>query len=45
MICSLERAEGWGWCYVHRRYFEPMPSKLPQRQSALVSLLDRIFKR
>jgi hypothetical protein len=45
MICSLERAETWGWCYVHRRYFDPMPGKLPQRRSALGSLLGRILKR
>jgi hypothetical protein len=45
MICSFERAEKWGWCYVHRRYFDPMPGKLPQRRSALGSLLGRIRKR
>ena len=35
MISSLERGETWGWCYVHRRYFDPMPEPLPQRRSAV----------
>ena len=26
MIAPLDRRETWGWCYVHRRYFDPMPA-------------------
>jgi hypothetical protein len=44
MIVSYERGETWGWCYVHRRYFDPMPGPLPQRRSALSSLLARLIK-
>jgi uncharacterized UBP type Zn finger protein len=44
MISSLERGETWGWCYVHRRYFDPMPGPLPKRLSALGSLFGRLFK-
>jgi len=45
MIASLERGETWGWCYVHRRYFDPMPGPLPKRPSILASVLGRFFKR
>jgi uncharacterized UBP type Zn finger protein len=45
MICSLERGETWGWCYVHRRYYDPMPGRLPQRRTALGALLARMFRR
>ena len=45
MIASLERGETWGWCYVHRRYFDPMPGMPPGRRFAFGSLLRRIFSR
>jgi hypothetical protein len=45
MIASFERGETWGWCYVHRRYFDPMPGPLPQRRSGLGSLLRRLTGR
>ena len=45
MIASLERGETWGWCYVHRRYFDPMPGPLPGRGPALGSLFRRLFRR
>jgi uncharacterized UBP type Zn finger protein len=45
MISSYERGETWGWCYHHRRYFDPMPGPLPQRPSALGALIGRIFRR
>ncbi len=45
MIASLERGESWGWCYVHRRYFDPMPGRLPGRPPALGALLRRLFRR
>ncbi len=45
MIVSYEPAESWGWCYVHRRYFDPMPGALPQRPTRLVRLLDRLTGR
>ena len=42
MISSLESGEHWGWCYVHRRYFDPMPGPLPRRPSAWRSFLARL---
>ena len=45
MIASLERGETWGWCYVHRRYFDPMPGTLSGRRPAFGSLLRRLFRR
>jgi hypothetical protein len=45
MIVSYERGETWGWCYVHRRYFDPMPGPLPQRRSVLGSILGRLIRR
>jgi hypothetical protein len=44
MISSLEHAETWGWCYVHRRYFDPMPGPLPRRRSLLGSLWRRLTR-
>ena len=45
MIASFEHGESWGWCYIHRRYFDPMPGSLPKRRSALRALLGRLVKR
>jgi len=45
MIASLARGETWGWCYVHRRYFDPMPGTLPGRRPALGALWRRLFRR
>ena len=46
MIASFEVADTWGWCYVHRRYFDPMPGPVPKRRSALaawfLALPDRL---
>ena len=45
MISSLEAGETWGWCYVDRRYFDPMPVPLPRRRSSLAALFGRMFRR
>src|SRR5260221_2295530 len=45
MISSLEHGDTWGWRYVHRRYFDPMPGPLPKRPSMLASVLGRLFNR
>lgn len=45
MIVSYERLERWGWCYVHRRYFDPMPMPLPQRPYVWQAWLSRIAGR
>ncbi|HEY3178451.1 MAG TPA: UBP-type zinc finger domain-containing protein [Casimicrobiaceae bacterium] len=45
MIASLERGDTWGWCYVHRRYFDPMPGRLPKRRTAFGRLLSRLTGR
>jgi uncharacterized UBP type Zn finger protein len=45
LIASLDRGETWGWCYIHRRYFDLAPESLPKRRSALATVLARFFKR
>jgi uncharacterized UBP type Zn finger protein len=45
MIASFERDETWGWCYVHRRYFDPMPGPVPKRRGPLTALLGRLVGR
>ena len=42
MIASFERGETWGWCYIHRRYFELARELLPKRRSALAALFGRL---
>jgi len=41
MIASIERGQHWGWCYIDRKYFDPMPGKVPRPPSLLRSLLTR----
>jgi hypothetical protein len=43
MIVSYERLETWGWCFIHRRYFDPMPPPLPQRPYVWQAWLARLF--
>jgi uncharacterized UBP type Zn finger protein len=45
MIAPLSRGETWGWCYIHRRYFDPMPKARPKRRSALAELFGRFGNR
>ncbi len=45
MIASYERLETWGWCYVHGRYFDPMPGPLPQRPYVWQAWLARWWPR
>jgi uncharacterized UBP type Zn finger protein len=45
VIASFHRGETWGWCYIHRRYFELPPHMLPKRRSALAAAFARIFRR
>jgi uncharacterized UBP type Zn finger protein len=45
MIASLEHGETWGWCYIHRRYFDPMPGPLPKRRSVFSTLISRVLGR
>lgn len=45
MICSYERLETWGWCYVHGRYFDPLPGPLPQRPYVWQAWLAKVFGR
>jgi uncharacterized UBP type Zn finger protein len=44
-IAALERAQRWGWCYVHARYCDLPPERLPRRRSALATLFGRVFAR
>lgn len=45
MIASFERGENWGWCYPHRRYFDPMPMPVPKRAAPLARLVRRVLRR
>ena len=45
MIASLGRRDTWGWCYLHHRYFDPMPGRLPRRRSRIASWLRRVLRR
>jgi uncharacterized UBP type Zn finger protein len=45
MIASFERDETWGWCYIDRRYFDPMPGRIPKRRSPLAAFLGRLIGR
>ena len=45
MIASFEPGDTWGWCYIHRRYFDPMPGRVPKRRSGLGALLGRLRRR
>lgn len=29
LIRSLERGDRWGWCYVDKKLFDPIPARLP----------------
>ena len=44
MIASFEVTQTWGWCYVDRRYFDPMPGPVPKRRSAFGRLLGRLLR-
>jgi uncharacterized UBP type Zn finger protein len=45
LIASFERGETWGWCYIHRRYFDLAAELLPKRRSALAAAVARFFDR
>jgi uncharacterized UBP type Zn finger protein len=45
MIASLEAGEDWGWCYVDRRYFDPMPGPLPRRATGWKAIWKRLHRR
>ena len=42
MIAPLARDETWGWCYVHRRYYDPMPANRLKRRSPFAALFGRL---
>jgi uncharacterized UBP type Zn finger protein len=44
-IASFEAGQTWAWCYVHRRYFDPMPPGVPKRRAALTAWLARLAGR
>src|SRR5580765_3646206 len=41
IISPLARREPWGWCYIPRRHYDPMPANRFTRRSALATLLGR----
>ena len=46
VIAPLESEKPWTWCYVDRRYFEPLPGAMPAKKpSRLASLLGRLVGR
>jgi uncharacterized UBP type Zn finger protein len=45
MIAPLARSETWGWCYIHRQYYDPMPGTRSGPRSAFAALLGRFRKR
>jgi hypothetical protein len=44
-IASFEPGQTWAWCYVHRRYFDPMPPGVPKRRSTLEAWFARLAGR
>jgi uncharacterized UBP type Zn finger protein len=46
IIAPLEAEEPWTWCYVHRRYYDPMAGARPaSKRSGLGALLARLVRR
>jgi uncharacterized UBP type Zn finger protein len=45
LIASFERGETWGWCYIHRRYFELAAELRPRSRSRLAVAFARLFGR
>ena len=45
LIVPLKRHETWGWCYVHRRYFDPMPPLPFKQPSPVLGFLRRLRRR
>jgi hypothetical protein len=45
MIASYDPPATWGWCYPHKRYFDPMPGTPIRRKSLLGRLAGRIGRR
>src|SRR5437667_6846934 len=41
IIAPLAHRETWGWCYIHRRYYDPMPANWVKRRSPFAALLSR----
>ena len=42
IIASFDPSESWGWCYIDRRYFDPMPGPVPKRRTGLSALWGRL---
>lgn len=42
LIAPLERNAGWTWCYIHHRYFDPLPGALVKPRSTFARLIDRL---
>lgn len=42
LIVPLKRHETWGWCYVHHRYFDPMPALPFKQPSPVLAFLRRL---
>ena len=45
MIGAYDPPAKWGWCYIDKRYFDPMPGMPVRRPSRLGSMVRRIFGR
>jgi uncharacterized UBP type Zn finger protein len=44
-IASFEPGQTWAWCYVHRRYFDPMPPRVPKPRSRFSRWFARLARR
>ena len=45
LIASIERGETWGWCYVHNRYYDPLPAGMVKRPAVIAGLFGRTRRR
>ena len=45
LIASIERGETWGWCYVHNRYYDPLPAGMVKRPGFIAGLFGRTRRR
>ncbi len=45
IIVPQDSGKTWSWCYVHGRYFDPVPIALPWRRASLAARLARLFRR
>lgn len=45
LIVPHDARETWSWCYVHGRYYDPIPIPLPWRRATFGARLARLWRR